>query len=398
MDYREFLEALRTCISERLGEAYTVNLFPVTRNNAVKMDSISILGTGENICPAIYLNPYYEEFRDGASVPEIAEEVIRFYYSARPNGNFDVSFYRDPDKVRDRIVYRLINYAKNEELLREVPHRRFLDLAIVYYCLLEDKRLGSGAVLVRRQHMDSWGMSEEELDRAAAKNTARMLPCAFMTMGEMLEILTGVGEDMGTGAGVLCESAPTIQPAGLLRESGTETAWESGAVAPWDAIDDGAEMSNLLRESGSEQVWDAPWAADATAQPAGLLRESGPEAPWDAWAAAQAEKERRQCEEREHPLEAPLYVLTNESRNYGAYWMSDAKVLAAIGEKLGDDYYILPSSVHECMVVPAVEQWDVENLHEMVCEINETQVMPEEVLADSVYRFSRTDGQLRQCA
>jgi len=87
MDYREFLEALRTCISERLGEAYTVNLFPVTRNNAVKMDSISILGTGENICPAIYLNPYYEEFRDGASVPEIAEEVIRFYYSARPNGN-----------------------------------------------------------------------------------------------------------------------------------------------------------------------------------------------------------------------------------------------------------------------------------------------------------------------
>ena len=45
------------------------------------------------------------------------------------------------------------------------------------------------------------------------------------------------------------------------------------------------------------------------------------------------------------------------------------------------DYYVLPSSIHECIIIPSDEQLDPEALHEMVKEINEEHVAPEELLA-----------------
>ena len=49
------------------------------------------------------------------------------------------------------------------------------------------------------------------------------------------------------------------------------------------------------------------------------------------------------------------------------------------------DLYILPSSVHELILVPAYEYIDVYQLYEMVKEVNDTQVAPEERLTDRAY-------------
>ena len=64
-------------------------------------------------------------------------------------------------------------------------------------------------------------------------------------------------------------------------------------------------------------------------------------------------------------------------------------VLSDVGEKLGEDYYILPSSIHECIVIPKKEEIDPEELKIMVREINATQVQPEEVLSDEIYQYER---------
>ena len=69
--------------------------------------------------------------------------------------------------------------------------------------------------------------------------------------------------------------------------------------------------------------------------------------------------------------------------------MADTEVLSGIAGRLESDVYILPSSVHECMIVPA-EQWeDTSALSEMVREINRTQVSEEEYLSNTIYRFRR---------
>lgn len=62
-----------------------------------------------------------------------------------------------------------------------------------------------------------------------------------------------------------------------------------------------------------------------------------------------------------------------------------AKVLLKIGEELGEKYVILPSSVHECICVPFESEGSLSSFGQMVREINQSQVLPEDRLTDSVY-------------
>lgn len=85
----------------------------------------------------------------------------------------------------------------------------------------------------------------------------------------------------------------------------------------------------------------------------------------------------------------PMYVLTNRQKMNGAACMFYPGVLEDFGKKLGRDFYLLPSSVHEVILVPADETVSKEALWEIVTDINRTQVAEEEILADSVYYYDR---------
>ena len=84
-----------------------------------------------------------------------------------------------------------------------------------------------------------------------------------------------------------------------------------------------------------------------------------------------------------------LLVLTNENTLNGAAMMMHQDVLDKIGELLGQDYYVLPSSLHEVLITIAEEK-DVRTLQEMVHEINETQVDTADLLSDKVQFYDTT--------
>lgn len=90
---------------------------------------------------------------------------------------------------------------------------------------------------------------------------------------------------------------------------------------------------------------------------------------------------------RYQPL--PMYVLTNESRRCGAAAILYEGELDRIGRRLGEDFYILPSSIHEVIIVPMSCGHTREELRKMVKEINITQVSQEEYLSDHVYIYYR---------
>ena len=90
-----------------------------------------------------------------------------------------------------------------------------------------------------------------------------------------------------------------------------------------------------------------------------------------------------------------MYVLSNKFRNYGAACIAYPNVLEMIGQILKKDYYILPSSVHEVIIVPYSEGFVCSKLDKMVQEINSTQVEEEDVLSSHVYLYSRNSGKLR---
>lgn len=95
------------------------------------------------------------------------------------------------------------------------------------------------------------------------------------------------------------------------------------------------------------------------------------------------------------PSESGMYVLTNPSRINGAALVTLPEVQKMIAEKLGENYYVLPSSIHECIVLPASKVEDVNPLLAMVYDINRNQVAQEERLTDSVYYY---DGELKRVA
>ncbi len=85
-----------------------------------------------------------------------------------------------------------------------------------------------------------------------------------------------------------------------------------------------------------------------------------------------------------------MYVITNQSKNNGAAVIAYPGMLHDVGETFGCDFYLLPSSVNEVIVVAINDA--VENglhLSEMVKEINATNLTPEEVLTDHAYRYHR---------
>ena len=84
----------------------------------------------------------------------------------------------------------------------------------------------------------------------------------------------------------------------------------------------------------------------------------------------------------------PMYVLTNESKTHGASVMCFEKKLKIVADKLNDDLYILPSSIHEIIVVPAKGN-EEERLTEMVKKVNATQVDEEEQLSNHIYYYDR---------
>ncbi len=89
-----------------------------------------------------------------------------------------------------------------------------------------------------------------------------------------------------------------------------------------------------------------------------------------------------------------LFVLTNRSRSFGAAAVLYPGELERIGNFLEEDYYVLPSSVHEMLVVRKSAVLGKEPLSEMVKEINETQVAEEEVLSDRAYYYDRARKEL----
>ena len=64
-----------------------------------------------------------------------------------------------------------------------------------------------------------------------------------------------------------------------------------------------------------------------------------------------------------------------------------------IAEKLGD-FYVLPSSIHEVMIVPKSTGRSLEELELMVRSVNSSEVEPDEVLSDHVYEYDAKEHEL----
>lgn len=89
-----------------------------------------------------------------------------------------------------------------------------------------------------------------------------------------------------------------------------------------------------------------------------------------------------------------MNVLTNKGKMFGAVSIISKNVMDyALKKSKLKKVYVLPSSIHEVIIVPA-ETGDVEALRNMVHEVNATQLTPDEILSENVYVYDIDKGRL----
>lgn len=303
-DIKAFASAIKRTLEWEYPDS-DVEIHEVPKNNSQMWTGIVIRGKGRNIAPTIYLEELFGEYRNGKPLDEICRTIQRIHTETNPAGNFDVSSITDFAAVKGKICFKLVNAGRNAAMLREVPHRLWQDLAVVYYIVIsKESAEGVSSLAVKNDIMELWGVDEPALYDIARRNTPVLLKAEVIPI---LEVINSMLKEM-------------------------------------------QECGQIIR-------------------------------PMDA-------------EEPEHT--PPLYVATNDCKFHGAAVLLYDGVLEGFAEQAGGDFYILPSSVHETLFMPALPDTDECGRSEMVREINAKQVAPEEVLSDNVYLYHVEDGSVTQ--
>lgn len=297
MKYEEFIEYIKTHLVSYFEPDASVIVHRVLKNNSMELDGVSVLRQNQNISPTLYLNDYYEEYLCGAPLKDILDELYHSFLQPHTAFPFSVSDFKNFRLMKEKIVYRLINYEQNTQLLADIPHRKFLDLAVVYYLLLHSDKKGNACILIRNEHLDFWNVEPEALHQYAEKNTPILLPAVIQPMEDVIHSFLELNPE--------------------------------------------AEDSELF--GSFEEQTD-------------LL---------------------------------PIYVLTNESHINGASVLLYEDLIQKLSAKTEENFFILPSSIHEVILAPASGGLSKASLDLMVKDVNQKEVSPLERLSDHVYFYNR---------
>ena len=309
MDYKEFENEIIEMVKESVGEGTRISLHTVCKNNGIKLTGLVIMNSDECISPTIYLQPFYELARKGESLQSIIEEIFLLCREQKGQFDFDVEDFQDINATKPKILYKLVNFEKNKEMLEAVPYRKWKDLAIVYYVLVSCDELGSGSILIKNEHLKYWDVVEADLFAFAEHNTPIVMKKDFKSMAEII----------------------------------------------LDFME-----NRVVDEDGAESL-----GYDETASAVRVLENNAP---------------------------IRMYVMGNRQKLNGACVILYKDTLSEFAKLIDKDFYILPSSVHEAILVPDDDAVDEESLLALVREVNENNVSREEWLSDNIYKYYQCDG------
>jgi len=200
MIYEDFKAELIDALSTYFDCNYEISIQNIQKNNETTEEAIIIREKGRNISPTIYLKPYYLLVKENSeTIKDIADNIRCLYYNSQPLDDFDLDQLFDFNQVSTNIVFKLVNLDKNKSRLDKMPHRMYMDLAIIYEIIINKKMLSfaafeetndsSATITITNELMDKWKISETDLFNIAKKNTARLNPPVVKSLMEFCKTL-----------------------------------------------------------------------------------------------------------------------------------------------------------------------------------------------------------------
>lgn len=280
---------------------YIVELHPVLKNNGIVLDGLTVRKQDENCSPNLYLNSYFEQYQMGRPITMIMEELIRCYLQEKKGNMLNIANLADYEAVKDKIILRLVNYEKNKTMLKNCPHKRYLDLAVTFRYMAQKNGVGIATSLISNQEFKEWNVEISELYQVALFNTMREFP---WRMDSLVRVI----------ADCLKVKAPGTLPKEFLSE--------------------------MEKMEGAES-------------------------------------------------KVNMFVLSNDTGLNGATCILYDNVIRNFAKVQESNVFILPSSIHEVMLVPENAETETEFLENLVQEANASAVGLIDLLSDHIYYYDR---------
>lgn len=188
MNYEIFKEVVAEKFMEYMPEQYQgmrLRVEPVNKVNKV-LDGITLVGSGagRSVSPTLYINHMYEHYLETENLQEVLQSAAR---------RMDMAFKEMPEvgdvnleSAKDNIVFQVINTLQNEDMLRDMPHREFQDLSIIYRWVVKVDENGIQSSAIRNNLAEQLGMNEEQLFKCAVENTRRIFPPTVKSMNDVI--------------------------------------------------------------------------------------------------------------------------------------------------------------------------------------------------------------------
>lgn len=292
----QFCEYIKDHIQEYLPPSFDgaqITIQEVTKANDVVLTGFTIRREDEQIVPNIYLEQFFDRYRDGEPIDKIVGDIADVRIDADISGKtIDVDGLLNYDSLKDRLQIRLCDAEQNRERLKGLVSLPVGDFAKTFHVCVGDISADSyGTIAVTPSLMNSWGISAEKLnaDALAAEDSRKP---ALYHLPDMMDHMMSGGE-----------------PRNLL-----------GNAFP------------IINEENQMN----------------------------------------------------LFCLTTKDKTFGASLMVRDDILAQAATALGGSFFVLPSSVHEVLIVPETNPMTAAELSQMVHEINSSVVSTDDFLSDKV--------------
>ena len=185
-DYKKdrFYKEMRESLMARETEEMKITFRRVTKNNRKDLHAVLLEVPGSAAIPTFYLEDLYDAYENGTAADDIADSLIRF---ARQNklgtipGNIDIEDYEETKKNLGLCV---LGIERNREYLSDMVFEEHEDLALVPMIFTNDKSHGPGHIKVRKDFLELWNVTEEEVMREAMENSPKLLPLTFRQLND----------------------------------------------------------------------------------------------------------------------------------------------------------------------------------------------------------------------
>lgn len=291
LSFDEFSKYIRENLLVGWWEDREMKIQKIKKNNGLELTGMTLPKKGQCVMPTFYLEEFYNDYLECHSAVGLLLKIRQCYEQAELMGPSidDVEKMTSYEGMCNNIIFRMVNYNKNREMLKECPHVRIYDMAVTFRIVYSWDDISISSALITNDHMEDWEVSKDELLVYAERNTRRMFPALVRSMSETIRLFEDEAEE--------------------------------------DMED--CDVCNLM------------------------------------------------------------FILSNRQMMNGASVILYDELLENIAEEVEANYFLLPSSIHEMILVPDYMGMDREVMLNMVREANRTVIEEEDFLSDSIYYFNK---------